>query len=214
MERLQNTWTLTLWCFIMRLGLSWGLTITQNSIRTISDLDRSHLSDTRSAENDRIGADTDPEYRIDASLSKIQQNKTTDTYSTSQGPIKREGEREGQQEHKSHSFIQSRMSKKKHCQASMVEGLAPPTRAVVHSHDTICRRLRIQYVFLHMCGVNQFWIIVFFTAVKPANNILFCIELIQSNTSDQLIQYKLIQTNTSDQSQCHGPSRKESTWKD
>ncbi len=43
----------------------------------------------------------------------------------------------------------------------MVEGLAPPTRAVVHSHDTICRRLRIQYVFLHMCGVNQFWIIVF-----------------------------------------------------
>ncbi len=32
----------------------------------------------------------------------------------------------------------------------MVEGLAPPTRAVVHSHATICRRLRIQYVFLHM----------------------------------------------------------------
>ncbi len=48
--------------------LSWGLTITQNSIHTISDLDRSRLSDTRSAENDRIGADTDPEYRIDASL--------------------------------------------------------------------------------------------------------------------------------------------------
>ncbi len=51
--------------------LSWGLTITQNSICTISDLDRSRdsrLSDTRSAENGRIGADTDPEYRIDASL--------------------------------------------------------------------------------------------------------------------------------------------------
>ncbi len=48
--------------------LSWGLTITQNSIHTISDLDRSRPSDTRSAENDRIGADTDPEYRIDASL--------------------------------------------------------------------------------------------------------------------------------------------------
>ncbi len=62
----------------------------------------------------------------------------------------------------------------------MVEGLAPLTRAVVHSHVTICRRLLIQYVFLHMCGVNQFWIIVFFAAVKPANNILFCIELIQS----------------------------------
>ncbi len=42
--------------------LSRGLTITQNSICTISDLDRSHLSNTRSAENDRIGADTDPEY--------------------------------------------------------------------------------------------------------------------------------------------------------
>ncbi len=54
----------------------------------------------------------------------------------------------------------------------MVEGLAPPTRAVVHSHDTICRRLRIQYVFLHVCGVNQFCIIVFFAAVKPANNMV------------------------------------------
>ncbi len=66
----------------------------------------------------------------------------------------------------------------------------PPTRAVVHSHDTICRRLRIQYVFLHMCGVNQFWIIVFFAAVKPANNILFCIELIQRPESS-LRRHKL-----------------------
>ncbi len=48
--------------------LSRGLTITQNSICTISDLDWSGLTDTRSAENNRIGADTDPEYRIDASL--------------------------------------------------------------------------------------------------------------------------------------------------
>ncbi len=48
--------------------LSRGLTITQNSICTISDLDRSRLSDTRSAENDRIGADTDPEYWLDTSL--------------------------------------------------------------------------------------------------------------------------------------------------
>ncbi len=39
-----------------------GLTITQNSIRTTWDLDRSRLTDTRSAEN------TDTEYRIDASL--------------------------------------------------------------------------------------------------------------------------------------------------
>ncbi len=72
----------------------------------------------------------------------------------------------------------------------MVEGLAPPTRAVVHSHETICRRLRIQYASLHMCGVNQFWIIVFFTAVKPANNSLFCIELIQRSESS-LRRHKL-----------------------
>ncbi len=52
---------------MMFMWFSWGLTTAQNSMRT-SDLDRSHLTDTRSAENDRIGADTDPEYRIDASL--------------------------------------------------------------------------------------------------------------------------------------------------
>ncbi len=53
---------------MMFMWFSWGLTTTQNSIRTTSDLDRSRLTDTRSTENDRIGADTDPEYRIDASL--------------------------------------------------------------------------------------------------------------------------------------------------
>ncbi len=31
--------------------------------------------------------------------------------------------------------------------------------------------------FPHMCGVNQFCIIVLFAAAKPANNILFCIKL-------------------------------------
>ncbi len=35
---------------------------------TGSDLDRVSSDDTRSAENDWIGADTDPQYRIDASL--------------------------------------------------------------------------------------------------------------------------------------------------
>ncbi len=68
--------------------------------------------------------------------------------------------------------------------------LGPLIRAVVHSHVTICRRLRIHYVFLHMCGVNQFCIIVFFAAVKPANNILFCIELIQRPESS-LRRHKL-----------------------
>lgn len=61
----------------------------------------------------------------------------------------------------------------------MVEGLAPLIRAVVYSQDTICRRLRIQYVFPHIFGVNQFCIMVFFAAVKPANNIFFCIKPIQ-----------------------------------
>ncbi len=72
----------------------------------------------------------------------------------------------------------------------MVEGLAPPTCAIVHSQVTICRRLWIQYVFPHMCGVNQFCIIVVFAAVKPANNILFCIELIQRPESS-LRRHKL-----------------------
>ncbi len=62
----------------------------------------------------------------------------------------------------------------------MVEGLAPPTRAVVHSHETICRRLRIQYASLHMCGVNQFWIIVFFTA---SNTVLMIIQKWNGNTN-------------------------------
>ncbi len=64
----------------------------------------------------------------------------------------------------------------------MVEGLAPFICAVVHSQVTICRRLWIQYVFPHMCGVNQFCIIVSFAAVRPANNILFCIELCNTET--------------------------------
>ncbi len=58
---------------MMFMWFSWGLTTAQNSIRTTSDLHRSRLTNTRSAENDQIGADTDPEYRIDASLVKIVQ---------------------------------------------------------------------------------------------------------------------------------------------
>ncbi len=65
-ERIQNTWTLTLGCFITFFVFSWSSTITQNSIRKISDLDRSRMTDTRSAEDSSIGDDTD--YQIDASL--------------------------------------------------------------------------------------------------------------------------------------------------
>ncbi len=35
------------------------------------------------------------------------------------------------------------MLKKKHCEASIVEGLAPLLLTVVHSQGTICRRLWI-----------------------------------------------------------------------
>ncbi len=47
---------------------SVGLNNNTEYISTGSDLDRSRLTDTRSVENDWIGADTDPQYRIDASL--------------------------------------------------------------------------------------------------------------------------------------------------
>ncbi len=72
----------------------------------------------------------------------------------------------------------------------MVWRPAPPTRAVCTSHETICRRLRIQYASLHMCGSKPVLNYVFFTAVKPANNILFCIELIQRPESS-LRRHKL-----------------------
>ncbi len=55
----------------------------------------------------------------------------------------------------------------------MVEGLAPPTRAV-YIHMTLFAGGYGSNMFFYTCGVNQFWIIVFFTAVKPENNILFC----------------------------------------
>ncbi len=36
----------------------------------------------------------------------------------------------------------------------MVEGLAPPTRAVVHSQETICRRLRMwKSFFIDYLGI-------------------------------------------------------------
>ncbi len=58
---------------MMFVWLPWGLTTTQNSnVISLKAQDRiwigSRLTDTRSAENDWIGADTDPAYRIDASL--------------------------------------------------------------------------------------------------------------------------------------------------
>ncbi len=74
MEQLQNTWNIMHEHFMVLYDVYVvfvGLTTAQNSIRTTSDLDRSRLTDTQSTENDRFGADTEPEYRIDASLIKM-----------------------------------------------------------------------------------------------------------------------------------------------
>ena len=59
----------------MFLCLLWSLTITQNSTRTVSDLDRSRPADTRSGKNGSIGADTRSEYRIGASLAQTFENR-------------------------------------------------------------------------------------------------------------------------------------------
>ncbi len=80
MEQLQNTWNTVFEHFMVLYGvlwLPWGLTTTQyyKFKSTGSDLYRSSLIDTRSTENDWIGANTDPQYRIDASLLKISQGE-------------------------------------------------------------------------------------------------------------------------------------------
>ncbi len=59
----------------MFLWLSWGFTTTQNSICTASDLDRARLTDTQSAENDWIEADTDHEHRIEREREKERTNE-------------------------------------------------------------------------------------------------------------------------------------------
>ncbi len=74
MEQLQDTSNIVFKHFMVLYGVfvtSVGLNNNTEYYKlksTGSDLDRSHLTDTRSAENDWIGADTDPQYQIDASL--------------------------------------------------------------------------------------------------------------------------------------------------
>ncbi len=74
----------------------------------------------------------------------------------------------------------------------------PHRLAPLHIHKSLFAGGYGSNVFPHMCGVNQFCVIVFFAAVKPANNILFCIELIQRPESS-LRRHKLGLT---DQSIC------------
>ncbi len=74
MEQLQNTWNIVCEHFMVLYDVfvaSVGLNNNTEYYKlksTGSDLDQSRLTDTRSAENDWIRADTDPQYRIDASL--------------------------------------------------------------------------------------------------------------------------------------------------
>ncbi len=51
----------------------------------------------------------------------------------------------------------------------------PHWLAPLHIHTSLFAGGYGSNMFFHTCGVNQFCIIVFFAAVKPANNILFCI---------------------------------------
>ncbi len=66
----------------------------------------------------------------------------------------------------------------------------PHQLAPLHIHTSLFAGGYGSNMFFYTCGVNQFWIIVFFAAVKPANNILFCIELIQRPESS-LRRHKL-----------------------
>ncbi len=70
----------------------------------------------------------------------------------------------------------------------MVEGLAPPL-APLYIHMTHLQEATDPICSTHV-WCKPVLIIVFFTAVKPANNILFCIELIQRPESS-LRRHKL-----------------------
>ncbi len=59
----------------------------------------------------------------------------------------------------------------------------------LHIHKSLFAGGYGSNMFFYTCGVNQFCIIVFFAALKPAN-ILFCIELIQRPESS-LRRHKL-----------------------
>ncbi len=85
-------------------------------------------------------------------ISKIQKQKQkkTDTYSTSQGPIKREGRGKDNKNTKVTPLYNHVCPTKKHCQASMVEGLAPPTRAV---HMTLFAGGYGSNMFFYTCVV-------------------------------------------------------------
>ncbi len=83
-------------------------------------------------------------------ISKIQQNKTTDTYSTSQGQSKGRGRGKINKNTKVTPLYNHVCPTKNTAKHQWSRAWPHQPRAVVHSHDTICRRLRIQYVFLHV----------------------------------------------------------------
>ncbi len=73
MEQLQNTWNIMHEHFMVLYDVYVGL--NNNTEQYTHNIRFGSVSSDqyRSTENDRIGADTDPEYRIDASLVTIHQ---------------------------------------------------------------------------------------------------------------------------------------------
>ncbi len=96
-------------------------------------------------------------YKQHNIISKIKQNKTADTYSTSKSSIKREGERKDNKNTKVTPLNNHVHSVKNTAKPQWLKAWAPPTRAVVHftmrqfgkeATDPICLSTH--------CGVNQF----------------------------------------------------------
>ncbi len=136
-------------------------------------------------------------FIISHTISKIQQNKT-DTYSTSRSNQKGEGEGRTTRTQKSLLYTITYVQQKT---LPSINGRGPgPTNSrrctftwhyLQEDTDSIC--------FLHMYGVNQFWI-AGFTAVKTTiNNILFCTEPIQ-RPEPSLRRHKLGLTDQSSRS--------------
>ncbi len=124
-------------------------------------------------------------------ISKIQQNKTKQQTHTQHLKVQSKGRERGKDNKNTkvtplYNHVYSTKNTAKHQWLKAW----PHRLAPLYTHMTLFAGGYGSNMFLHMCGVNQFWIIVFFTAVKPANNILFCIELIQRPESS-LRRHKL-----------------------
>ncbi len=97
------------------------------------------------------------------------QNKTKQQTHTQHLKVQSKGRERGKDNKNTKvTPLNNHVHQQKHCQASMVEGLAPPTRAVVHSHDNlqeatdpICLSTHVwckpvlNYCLLHSCKTSK-----------------------------------------------------------